>query len=103
MREQAENKIDELLETNQRLQQKLKTGGLTSEKAAPVTLPIMISSTEIEVKDISEKKPSTYEKFARETFRKELGSLDNETPYHVACNIQMAFEKKHGGKWVCIL
>jgi len=103
MREQAENKIDELLEENQRLQHKLKIVGTSSEKAVPVILPITISSTDIEVKDISEKKPRTYENFAKETFRKELGSSNNETPYHVACNIQMAFEKKHGGKWVCIL
>ena len=41
--------------------------------------------------------------FAKSTLRKELASTKSETPYHVALNIQLAFEKKKGGKWVCVL
>ena len=55
------------------------------------------------MKDIADSKPRAYENFAKDTLRRELGASHNETPYHVACNIQMNFEKKHGGKWVCIL
>ena len=62
-----------------------------------------ITQKDIEVKDISSQKPKAYETFARDTFRRELASAKNETPYHVACSIQMAFQRKHGGKWVCIL
>lgn len=70
---------------------------------ASVILPISVALDSIEVKDIADGKPRSYKSFAKETFKKELANAANETPYHVACNIQMAFEKHHGGKWVCIL
>ena len=53
----------------------------------PIKLPIVVSISEIEIKDIAEVKPRSYEQFAKETFKKELASTHNETPYHVACNI----------------
>lgn len=50
-------------------------------------LPVKVNLDDIEVKDISEVKPKTYELFARTTFKSELANVSNETPYHVACNV----------------
>ena len=96
MREQAECKIDDLISMNHKLRNKLRQdGGAVSATDNPsqkttknsLKLPIKISNADIEIKDIADGKARSYETFAKDTFRKELGSENNETPYHVACNI----------------
>jgi len=78
MLHEAELKIEDLLKDIKQLR---------ANQPSTLQLPLALEPAETEVKEVSDLQPKSYEQFAREIFRSELGSAANETPYHVALNI----------------